>query len=35
MALSNRYSILEQRDLSLTEWRFHVYSKNNSVQKLL
>jgi hypothetical protein len=34
MALSNRYSGLERRDLRLTEKRFHIYSKENSVQKL-
>jgi hypothetical protein len=35
MALSNRYSRLERRDLLLTEWRFNIYSKENSVRKLL
>jgi hypothetical protein len=35
MALSNRYSGLERRELLLTEWRFHIYSKENSVRKLL
>jgi hypothetical protein len=35
MALSNRYSGLERRDLLLIEWRFNIYSKENSVQKLL
>jgi hypothetical protein len=34
MALSNLYSGLEQRDLRLTEYRFHIYSKENSVRKL-
>jgi hypothetical protein len=34
MALSNRYSGLERRGLLLTEQRFHIYSKENSVQKL-
>jgi hypothetical protein len=33
-ALSNRYSVLERRDLPLTEYRFHIYSKENSVRKL-
>jgi len=33
-ALSNRYSSLERRDLHLTEYRFHIYSKKNSVLKL-
>jgi len=33
-ALSNRYSCLERRDLRLTEYRFHIYSKENSVRKL-
>jgi len=33
-ALSNRYSRLERRDLRLTEYRFHIYSKENSVRKL-
>jgi hypothetical protein len=35
MALSNGYSGLERRDLLLTEWRFNIYSKENSVRKLL
>jgi hypothetical protein len=35
MALSNRYSGLERRDLLLTEWRFNIYSKENSVRKLV
>jgi len=35
MALSNPFADLERRDLHLTEWRFHIYSKENSVQKLL
>jgi len=33
-ALSNRYSGLERRDLPLTEYRFHIYSKENTVLKL-
>jgi len=35
MALLNRYNGLERRDLLLTEWRFKIYSKENSVRKLL
>jgi hypothetical protein len=35
MALSNRYYGLERRDLLLTQWRFNIYSKENSVRKLL
>jgi len=35
MALSIPYAELEQRDLNLTEWRFHIYSKENGVRKLL
>jgi hypothetical protein len=35
MVLSNPYVDLERRDLHLTEWRFHIYSKENSVRKLL
>jgi hypothetical protein len=35
MALSNRYTGLERGDLLLTEWRFNIYSKENSVRKLL
>jgi hypothetical protein len=31
MALSNPYADLERRDLHLTEWRFHIYSKENGV----
>jgi hypothetical protein len=34
MALSNQYSGLERRDLRLTELRFHIYYKENSVLKL-
>jgi hypothetical protein len=29
MALSNPYTDLERRDLHLSEWRFHSYSKEN------
>jgi hypothetical protein len=35
MALSNLYPDLKQRDLYLTKWRFHIYSKENGVRKLL
>jgi hypothetical protein len=35
MALSNRYNGFERRDLLLSEWRFIIYSKENSVRKLL
>jgi hypothetical protein len=35
MALSNRYSALERRDLLLTEWRFNIYAKDNNVRKLV
>jgi hypothetical protein len=35
MALSNRYNGLERRDPLLTESRFNINSKENSVPKLL
>jgi hypothetical protein len=35
MALSNRYYCFERRDLLLTEWRFNIYSKENSVRELV
>jgi hypothetical protein len=35
MALSNRYSSLARRDLLLNEERFHIYSKENSILKLI
>jgi len=35
MALSNSYADVERRDLHLTEWRFHIYSKENDFRKLL
>jgi hypothetical protein len=35
MALSNGYNGLERRDLLLSEWRFNIYSNENSVRKLL
>jgi hypothetical protein len=34
MTLSTLYSGLEQQDLRLTEYRFHINSKENSVAKL-
>jgi hypothetical protein len=35
IALSNRYSGLERRDLGLIEQRFHFYYKENGFRKLL
>jgi len=35
MALSNLYADIERRDLHLTEWRFHIYSKGNGIRNLL
>jgi len=35
MALSNPYADLERREHHLTEWRFHIYSKEKGVPKLL
>jgi len=35
MGLSNPYPDLEGRDLHLSEWRFHIYSKKNGFQNLL
>jgi hypothetical protein len=35
MALANCYNGLERRALLLTERRFNIYSKENSVRKLL
>jgi hypothetical protein len=35
MAPSNQYADLERRDLHQTEWRFHIYSKEKGVRKLL
>jgi hypothetical protein len=35
MALSNLYPDLERRDLHLSEWRFHAYSKENDIRNLL
>jgi hypothetical protein len=35
MVLTNRYNGLERGALLLTEWRFNIYFKENSVPKLL
>jgi len=35
MGHSNRYPDLERRDLHLTKWRFHIYSKDNGIGNLL
>jgi hypothetical protein len=35
MAHSNVYPDLERRDLHLTEWRFHIYFKENGIRNLL
>jgi hypothetical protein len=35
MANSNLYPDLERRDLHLTAWRFHIYSKENGIRNLL
>jgi hypothetical protein len=35
MSLSNLYPDLERRDLQLSEWRFHIYSKENGIRNLL
>jgi ABC-type phosphonate transport system ATPase subunit len=35
MALSNPYPDLERRYLHLTEWGFHIYSKENGLRKLV
>jgi hypothetical protein len=35
MAFSNPYADIERRDLHLSEWRFHSYSKENSFRNLL
>jgi hypothetical protein len=34
MGLSNLYPDLERRDLHQTEWRFHIYSKENGIRNL-
>jgi len=35
MALSNLHADIERRDLLLSEWRFHIYSKENGTRNLL
>jgi hypothetical protein len=35
VALSNLDADLERRDLHLTDWRFHIYFKENGVRKLV
>jgi len=35
MAFSNPYAHLERRYLHMTEWRFHIYAKENGVRNLL
>jgi hypothetical protein len=35
MGLSNLYPHLERRDLHLSEWRFHIYYKENGIRNLL
>jgi hypothetical protein len=35
MALSNPYADLERRDLHHSEWRLHIYSKENGFWNLL
>jgi hypothetical protein len=35
MALSNPDADLGRRDLHLSEWRFHIYSKENGTRILL
>jgi len=35
MTLSNPHADLERGDVHLTESRFHMYSKENGVRKLL
>jgi len=35
MAHSNRYPDLERHDIHLTEWRFHIYSKENGIRNHL
>jgi hypothetical protein len=35
MALSNPSTHLERRDLHLTEWRIHIYSKEKGIPKHL
>jgi hypothetical protein len=35
MALSNPHADLERRDLHLSDFRFHIYSKENGIPNLL
>jgi hypothetical protein len=35
MGLSNLYPDLERRDLHLSEWRYHIYYKENGIRNLL
>jgi len=35
VCLSILYPDLDLRDLHLTEWRFHIYSKENGIRNLL
>jgi len=35
MALLNPHPDLERRDVHLTEWRFHIFSKENGIRKLV
>jgi hypothetical protein len=35
MALSNPHADLERHDLDLTEWRFHINSKENGIRNFL
>jgi hypothetical protein len=35
MALSNPHVDLERRDLHLSDFRFHIYSKENGIRNLL
>jgi hypothetical protein len=35
MALSNPHADLERRDLHLSDFRFHIYFKENGIRNLL
>jgi hypothetical protein len=35
MALSNPHADLERRDLRLSDFRFHIYFKENGIRNLL
>jgi hypothetical protein len=35
MALSNPHADLERRDLHLSDFRFHIYFKENDIRNLL